>query len=269
MKQFGSKVLIIQNARGNPYSGVILSKPLIHSIFPPLKYNTEIIPKTEFKNCIKGTNTVFQKTLECLETQPHTLSIGGDHYTSFGTILASLKKYKNQFSLLWLDAHTDIHSFESSPSKNMHGMVVRMLMTHNYTNIPRLIPNQILYVGVRNIDSPELKFIKANKIKMISLQDFHEKHMESYKMIQMFVKNKPVHISLDVDVLDPILMPSTGTPEENGMKLTELLRLIDQVRQTASNHYATDIMEYNPKIGTIEERHQAYQVFYKLVHHIV
>jgi arginase len=242
--------LVIKNSRGQSYRGVA---KIDDSIFPIL-FNSpdskEVFhySKEDFRNLREGLYNVSTECYEYSLRNEHSIFMGGDHLTSFGTVLASLRRFKNEFRLIWIDAHTDIHGFETSPSWNLHGMVVRLLMTHSYEDIPRLKPEQILYVGSRSVEKEEMDFIQKNQIEMISMDDWQNSLNNSLKRIQDFIIGGNVHISLDVDAIDPTELNSTGTPVENGLSSHDILDIIDVVRMY-SNHFATDIMEFNPELG--------------------
>ena len=249
MKQIKPYILIIQNSRGQAHRGVELSKTDIHKI---VKNQTlyKIYDKSHFTNCY---NSMLQLGEFCFKHPEFKLFIGGDHFTSFGTVLHSLMRYGNEFRLVWIDAHTDIHSFESSHTKNLHGMVVRMLMTHTFSDIPQLLPEQLFYVGLRSVERAEMDFVKQHHIRHITSHEFNTNPRKAIDSIVQFTQNRPLHISLDVDSLDPVYMPSTGTPVSNGLLLEDLLELLRNIRCGSISVYA-DIMEYNPEIGSYKER---------------
>jgi arginase len=257
------KALIIQNSRGQFNKGVELQEDFMKEICKKENLNIEfeICDPLLFRNCTIGNYETCEKAYKLMGIQKHTIFFGGDHYSSFGPILASLKKYGNNFSLIWIDAHTDIHSFESSPSKNMHGMIVRFLMNHEYKDIPQLQPHQILYIGIRSVEEEEWNFIYSNDIKHIKMNDIKNNKKECLNKVYNFIKNSYVHISLDVDSLDPKIMYSTGTAEEDGMSLDELYEIVNIIREKSLGHYATDIMEYNPTIGSEDEKKISYKTF--------
>lgn len=249
MKRIKPSILIIQNSRGQGHRGVELSKTDIHKI---VAHRTlyEIYDKSHFTNCY---DSMLQLGEFCFKHPELKLFIGGDHFTSFGTVLSSLMRYGTEFRLVWIDAHTDIHSFESSPSKNLHGMVVRMLMTHTFPDIPRLLPSQLIYVGLRSVEHVEMDFVKQNHIRHITAREFNANPQKAIDSIVQFTQNRPLHISLDVDSLDPVYMPSTGTPVSNGLLLEDLLELLRNIRRGSKSVYA-DIMEYNPEIGSHKQK---------------
>lgn len=82
-----------------------------------------------------------------------------------GTVLGSLMRYGTAVWLIWIDAYTNIHIFESSPSKNLHGMVVRMFMTHTFPTIPQLLQSQLIYVGLHSVELVEMDFVKQHNIQ--------------------------------------------------------------------------------------------------------
>jgi arginase len=239
--------LIIRNHRGQYSDGVSIPDEIIHLLFPN-KPDVRVSPQN-FKNIRESLYKLSDDCLRFSRSRSHSIFMGGDHSTSFGTVLSSLRKYGNNFRLIWIDAHTDIHSFESSPSLNLHGMVVRMLMEHAYTDIPQLKPEQLLFIGTRSSEIPELEFIRRKDIQVISMRQINTNPRECFERIAHFVHNQNVHISLDVDVLDPSVMSSTGTREPDGLQIDELLAFINCVRYHCRSHFATDIMEFNPKLG--------------------
>jgi arginase len=269
--------VIIQNSRGQFNKGVELQENFMANTLKEInldkKIDLEFCPPSLFKNCTTGNYETYKKCFDLIDKQNHTIFFGGDHYSSFGPILASLKKYGNDFRLVWIDAHADIHSFETSPSKNMHGMIVRFLIEHNYPDIPRLKPEQILYIGLRSVEDEEWNYIKENNIQYIEISTIIDSRKFSsnstyYSKINDFIKEYPVHVSLDVDSLDPKYMCSTGTVEENGIEFEELLQILQFINKNSTKYYATDIMEYNPDIGNEEEKRISYITFKSLIQYI-
>ena len=250
--------LIIKNNRGQYYDGVSLDDKTLLLLF---KRNELVVSDIDFKNIRKSLFDVSDDCLYYSMGRQHSIFMGGDHSTSFGTVMSSLREYGNNFKLVWIDAHTDIHSFESSPSWNLHGMVVRMLMEHQYEGIPQLMPKQIIFIGTRSSEKPELDFIRQNKIQVITMADLQHDTAGSLIRLKNFIKGHNVHISLDVDVLDPTIMSSTGTREPGGLMLNGLLDILHIVYNN-SNHYATDIMEFNPDLGN---RDKSLQTIKKII----
>ena len=172
------------------------------------------------------------------------LIIGGDHSLSMATASSSLSK-NPKAKLIWVDAHADINTPETSPSGNWHGMPVASLL--GLMSQPKLIsPQNILYVGIRDIDPEEQRLIEELSISMITSQDIHHNMTQSLKKIDQFVNQSPVHLSLDIDVLDKTLVPGTGTPVDKGLtreQLSQILKII-----LAKNIICMDLVEFNPEL---------------------
>jgi arginase len=126
-------------------------------------------------------------------------------------------------------------------------------MTHTFPDIPQLLPEQLFYVGLRSVEHAEMDFVKQHHIRHITAREFNVNPQKAIDSIVQFTQNRPLHISLDVDSLDPVYMPSTGTPVSNGLLLEDLLELLRDIRRGSISVYA-DIMEYNPEIGSHKER---------------
>lgn len=242
-------MFIIPNTRGQSHRDVFIENKMAEKLVK----NPETIYRTDetFTSLKGGMKRVADEAYQYCYTVPQPIFMGGDHLTSYATVLCSLRRFGAGLRLIWIDAHTDIHSFETSPSWNLHGMVVRMLMEHNVPGIPQLRPSQILYVGIRSFEPEEIRFIEENRIQRITNLDWKLRREESMKKLASFVLGQNTHISFDVDALDPSIMNSTGTPVENGLLLEDFYEMVNIIRHYSS-HIATDIMEFNPNLGNFE-----------------
>jgi len=261
------KINNIQCSRGQTNEGLILSNKQIKDLFPKKKnIQIETVSQNDFENLSYGIRKTIEFTiknyLEC-ESTP-LLSIGGDHYTSVATILGSLMIHGPRLRLVYLDAHGDIHNTKTSPSGNMHGMVLRSLIEHSTKGIPRLRPSQILYIGIRDLEKEEWDFIDKKKIQYIPAMAFHENNPTIWRTLSNFIGENPVHVSLDVDVLDPSFMSSTGTRAPNGISITDLEKVLNICKPDF-----LDIVEYNPTIGTVKQRKTSLQTMKKIISWII
>ena len=178
------------------------------------------------------------------------LNIGGDHSIGVSTVQPLLDKYGDDVLIIWIDAHADINTQDTSATKNRHGMPVSCLlnlMPHWYEVSQQhtyLKPENIIYIGIRDLDPPEVDIIKKLNIKY---------NKELTPEILDIIKNHPatkVHISFDIDGLDPKFAPSTGTIAETGLSCKDVTDIIDIV---ADKLISMDLVEFNPHIGTIPE----------------
>lgn len=209
--------------------------------------------------CMTG-NNLFDNlrnlyNLNC-ELKDTRLNIGGDHSMSIATIAYSLNKYPDT-KVVWVDAHADINTFDKSASKNYHGMPLAYLTNldknHKFSFIKNKLDfNNLYYIGIRDLDDFEKNIIKEKNIKYISSYDFNRGRFGS---IWNFMENSPIHLSIDVDGLDPYYFPSTGTPVENGLEKEMLLNFLEEIKY--SNIVNGDLCEFNPYIGSKEDKEKS------------
>lgn len=184
------------------------------------------------------------------------VNIGGDHSMSIATLADSMRRYSN-LKVIWMDAHCDINTYETSISKNYHGMPLSILTgleKKSSLNFTKEILNfkNILYIGVRDIDPFEKEVMEKYNIENIKVKNIHNNREQIINKINNFVKNNPIHFSFDVDVLDPLVMPCTGTPVEQGLQLNDCKIIIDTILK--KNVISLDIAELNVGIGNAEEK---------------
>lgn len=159
--------------------------------------------------------------------------IGGDHATSIATLQHSVIKNRD-LKVLWFDAHPDINTYEMSNTKNIHGIPLAVATglenNFSFTNIKIPFEN-IMYVGIRSIDKYENQIIKTNNIQYLTVENIIESPKECLDKIKNFIKDSNVHMSFDVDCLDPSIMATTGTPVENGLFMKDIEKLILPIKK--------------------------------------
>ena len=166
--------------------------------------------------------------------------IGGDHSLAIGSISAVSVHAKKNIHVLWFDAHADINTPQTSPSGNMHGMPVQMLIRLGY-----LRPDQITYFGLRSVDPGEVQFMQEHGIIGFSSDDC--KHLTDFvkSTCATIDPSTHVHVSFDMDFFDPSVASGVGTPETGGPTDTSLkwLRSIPRID-------SFDVVELNPELDT-------------------
>lgn len=185
--------------------------------------------------------------------------IGGDHLIGTATVAAALE-HDPETCVLWIDAHADINSPETSELGNLHGCPVSFIMGIDTKSYPpefswvpaKLRPGKIAYIGLRDVDAGEKRILKEHNIPAFSMY-----HVDKYgigKVIEMALdkinpnRDCPIHLSYDVDAIDPSFVPATGTRVEGGLTLREGLFVAEDVAQTGLLGLL-DIVETNPKLG--------------------
>lgn len=179
--------------------------------------------------------------------------IGGDHSLSIGSVSAVSHHYSN-LGVLWIDAHGDINSSDTSPSGNIHGMPLGVLLGEGneaLVNInhkgAKLKHENIVLVGVRDLDAGEKAYIKKHGIKCYTMSDVARLGLDTVitKALKHLQECDGIHLSLDVDSLDPMEMPGTGTKVDGGIFLSDMLLALNILSKT-EQLVSADLVEVNP-----------------------
>ncbi|VDK44933.1 unnamed protein product [Taenia asiatica] len=215
---------------------------------------------------VKTTLELTECVAKSVSENDMTLILGGDHSIGTGAIAGHLKIFPNSF-VVWVDAHADINTPMSSVSRHTHGMPLSFLLketsklipqTHGFENIkPVLEANQLLYIGLRDVDAPELKFIKDLNIPYFNMEDVRSIGIEgvmetTLRTIMRFSPNCQIHLSFDIDGLDPKYAASTGTPVPGGLSLEEGKYICKTLGQTGLLKSMV-VAEVNTSLGSPED----------------
>lgn len=178
--------------------------------------------------------------------------IGGDHSVTFSSILYDLKTYGNELGIVHFDSHGDINLYHESPSKNFHGMYLRIFFDNfDLKYFDKLVKNKLstnnlFYIGDLELNPEESEFINKNKIHNISNKNIKNNKSEALKNMELFINNhKHIHISFDVDVFNANLAPATGTPSKNGFNKENIFDILNIIKNAKS--LTLDMAEVNPK----------------------
>ena len=198
-----------------------------------------------------------------------TINIGGDHSMAIATVAASLQKHGPNLKVIWFDAHGDINTRKTSPSGNFHGMPLAFLtgLDRDVTLFPFLQQtlsfDNILYLGIRDLDEGEKQVLKEKNIKFIKSADINKDPDAAFNLIRAFVGKDPVHLSFDVDGIDPSEMPCTGTVANRGVRVDAVKPILDKIMKK-TNLINLDITEFNLEIGNEREKDLSISNFIKL-----
>ncbi|KAF5357957.1 hypothetical protein D9756_001455 [Leucocoprinus leucothites] len=185
------------------------------------------------------------------------VTLGGDHSLAMGTISGTLEAYPNA-CVVWVDAHADINTIETTASGNIHGMPVSFLLgvgskEKEFDWIkPALKPERLVYIGLRDVEAGEKKILRENNIKAYSMHEVDKYGIG--KVVEMALdyvnpnRDLPVHLSFDVDALDPSVAPSTGTPVRGGLTFREGHYICEAIHETGLL-VALDLVEVNPSLS--------------------
>src|SRR5713226_2912690 len=218
---------------------------------PHAKYLKEITA-----TCTKGAELV----LKTLEAGKVPIVLGGDHSIAAGTVsgVAEFYRRKNQrIGLLWIDAHTDINTPDTSPSGNVHGMPLAAIMGlgpaelgHIFDLSPKVRPENCVLVGVRDVDEHEKENIRKAGIEVFTMRDIDERGMRAVMEEALRMAGHGTagyHVSLDMDWIDPEDAPGVGTPVRGGATYREA-HLAMEIIADHGRMVSFEIVEVNPVI---------------------
>ncbi|ANE45370.1 arginase [Paenibacillus swuensis] len=209
----------------------------------------ETHPNLKYLNEIIELNTNLAAEVAGVVNQgAFPLVLGGDHSIAIGTLGGLVQKYKN-LGVIWFDAHADLNTEETSPSGNIHGMSLGVAMGRGpslLTQIkgagPNLKPENIVLIGTRQLDQGERDFIRSSGIKCFTMHDIDRKGMSAVMDEALAIVTNGtdgVHLSFDIDSLDPLEAPGTGTKIPGGVSYREA-------------HFALELMCESKKITSAE-----------------
>ena len=204
---------------------------------------------------------LFERSLALRSNGQLPVVLGGDHSIACGSVAAALAADPN-VGVLWVDAHADINTPDSLLSMNMHGMPLSFLMGlvdpstvagfEWMANVPVLQPHRLVYVGLRDIDEAELVIMRSLGITAFTMHEvnaFGIQNVMAQAMGQLVGNNaSTLHVSWDIDAVDPTWAPSTGTSVLGGLSLTEATHMAEVVAATRCLA-SLDMVEVNPMLG--------------------
>jgi arginase len=186
------------------------------------------------------------------------LVLGGDHSIAVGTlsgIAAAAQRQGKKVGLLWIDAHGDINTPETSPSGNIHGMPLAALLGYGPQELtavagafPKVAPENVALVGIRSLDAGEKSRLKQTGVQVHTMADIdrHGVHKIMEKALARITKGAGyVHVSFDLDAVDPTVAPGVGTPVKGGLDYREA-HLIMEVIAEAGVMTSLEMVEVNP-----------------------
>jgi arginase len=229
----------------------------------------KLIAATHSKICRKMCNTQLQGY--------KTLIFSGDHSNAAGFISGFREAYPDKkLGVIWIDAHGDIHSPYTSPSGNMHGMPMAILLGYDNREAqvkplrpvvlkkwerlkrtgkskitPKLLPEDLVYIDIRDLEKQEWEAIKNLKIKHYTPDDRRKKGTNKIaaEVVKYFEGYDGIYVSFDVDSLDPSISRGTGTPVDDGLSLDDAKILLKTFTRMP-NFKSLEVTEVNPLLDS-------------------
>jgi len=193
------------------------------------------------------------ETTKALNEGDFPLILGGDHSLALGSISGIAKVHPN-VGVIWIDAHTDFNIEETTPSGNIHGMILSALTglgDKRLINVggwsPKLDKNKLVIVGARSIDKGEQELLRSQNIHIYTMSDIDRRGIADVMQRAIEIAggdNGPIHLSLDMDSLDPREAPGVGTPVRGGLSYREAHFAMEMVAES-KRMISMDAVEVN------------------------
>lgn len=215
--------------------------------------NLSDLKKNEYE-IEKFNTTLYKAMVEKIKEKYFPILIGGDHSVSVASALASAKVNGN-IGIIWFDAHTDYNTFETTVSGNIHGLPLAAINGYKNEELRYFHDGNVIQaaktvvVGARSIDDWEKDNIKYSGITVFTTQDIKEKGVEAIVEEAFKIagyKTNGIHISYDLDLLDPEVAPGVSIPEFDGISEEEAMKINELILKHINEIVSYDLVEFNP-----------------------
>ncbi|SLM31929.1 Arginase [Desulfamplus magnetovallimortis] len=195
---------------------------------------------------------VYEAGKKAISENAFPLFLGGDHSIAMGTIGGV--SHNTQTGVIWIDAHGDFNTPKTSPSGNVHGMPLATLTGDGDPGLleigrkgKKIDPENVVLIGIRSLDDKEKERLKKSGVTVYTMRDIDEQGINTItnKALMKFVHMKRIHISLDMDAMDPVEAPGVGTPVPGGLTYREA-HLFMEIIADSGKLSSMDMVEINP-----------------------
>ncbi|CAM2856011.1 arginase [Paenibacillus sediminis] len=223
---------------------------------------------------IETGNRIAKDVDQVIKSGTFPLIIGGDHSIAIGTIAGVAKNYSN-LGVIWVDAHGDLNTEQTTPSGNIHGMPLAInigigdeRLTSIYHFAPKIKPENVVIIGVRDLDPGEIALLNEKNITCYSNCDVEEHGIARIMddLQRKFEENGVdyIHLSVDLDVLEPYLVKGVGTPVQGGLTYRETAYLLKEVCKW-NKLVSAEFVELNP---LLDERNVTAEIVVSLINEL-
>jgi len=182
------------------------------------------------------------------------LVLGGDHSVAIGTLGGLARRHGGGGGVIWLDAHGDLNTPVTSPSGNVHGMPLAAALglageefRHPGLELPAIDPARVALIGVRSLDQAERELVRSSDVRVFTMSELDRIGIERalQEALDRVGGGSFVHVSLDLDVLDPEVAPGVGTPVRGGLTYREAHLALELVAESGLAG-SLEVVEVNP-----------------------
>ena len=197
---------------------------------------------------IRAAALVLKERLAALPEGVFPIVLGGDHSLSMGSVAGAARG--RRVGVVWVDAHADFNTPETSPSGNVHGMPLAVLSGLGHPRLTEVFravdPKDVVLVGVRSLDPGEKRLLKEAGVRVYTMHEVDRLGVARIaEEVLKHLQGLPLLVSLDADVLDPTLAPGVGTPVPGGLTYREA-HLLMEILAESGRVQSLDLVEVNP-----------------------
>jgi arginase len=199
-----------------------------------------------------GCLSAYELGRKAVEAGEIPIFLGGDHSAAIGTVGGVT--HNVDVGLIWIDAHGDFNTPATSDSQNVHGMALAVLLGLGPQELvdlgrpgPKVKPENVVLIGIRDLDAKEKILIRDSGCTAFTMREVDEIGIRAVlsQILKKFSHLDKIHVSLDLDVMDPLDAPGVGTPSQGGLTYREGQLIMEILADTEKLH-SFDIMEINP-----------------------
>jgi len=228
---------------------------------PPNPWQPPVHGYRHLEQVVEWNRALMEASLRELRDGRMPVMLGGDHCLAIGSITAVARHCRDtgkKLRVLWLDAHADFNTNEVTPSNNIHGMPVACLcglgpdaLTRLGGDAPVLRPEQVRQIGIRSVDPEEKRLVKQYGLDIYDMRYIDEVGMKAVmqQALEGVDADTHLHVSFDVDFIDPEIAPGVGTCVPGGPNYREAQLVMEMIADTGRMG-SLDIVELNPVLDT-------------------
>lgn len=217
------------------------------------------------KEVVKTSTAVFEKAREALSKNRIPLLIGGDHSAAIGCLAAvhdHFEEKQKKFGVIWIDAHADLNTPKTSPTGNIHGMPLAIALGKGHPDLVKiggrgmnLDPKRVVLIGIRILDPQEKEMLRECGVRYFTMREIDERGMFAVITEAIEIAGKGtdgIHLSMDLDGVDPDYAPGVSTPVSGGISLREAHLAMETIADLGKL-CSVELVELNPMY---DEKHR-------------
>jgi len=229
----------------------------------------EINPRARYlREIVAAVEELAAMVESCLEEGALPVILGGDHSIAIGSasgVASYYRKRGEKIGIIWLDAHTDINTPETSPSGNIHGMPLACLLGHGARQLtevagfaPKVLPEHTVIIGARSVDPGERDLLRRLEVRVFTMSELDERGIGAVIEEAIEIASRGTagfHMTIDMDFLDPFYAPGVGTPERGGATYREGHLAMEKLADSG-RLLSVEVTEVNPLLDTVNQTAQ-------------